>query len=138
MSPAAKDMLIYGAAAAVVGSLPSCKKYPDGPSLSLASKKARLAGEWELVDASFPIPNSLELFMEFAKDGDFEWTFKYVYYGFPFSYTSKGDWEFSSDKESLRIDVDGDKYDWEIKRLSNKELWFEDQDDKEDYEFEKV
>lgn len=42
--------MLFGLAASVVG-ISGCKKYPDGPAFSLKSKKARLVGEWEMLDA---------------------------------------------------------------------------------------
>ena len=45
-----------------------------------------------------------------------------------YTYTTFGEWEFSSDKEEIEFDPnDGDDYEWEINRLTNKELWVEDQ-----------
>lgn len=60
--------------------------------------------------------------MTFEKDGDFE--YNYLYEGYSYGY--KGEWEFSGDKEDLEVTIENQVNDWEILRLTNKELWFED------------
>ena len=84
----------------------------------------------------------LKLLLNFEKDGDFEMTYKYSYSygGQSYSYTDsyEGEWEWDKDKEEIEIQMDGSSYttDWEITRLTNSELWFEDENG-DDYEFEK-
>jgi len=115
-------------AAAVVIALnfSSCKKYEDGPMFSLRTKTARLTGTWEVVKIDGENPDG-KLILEFEKDGDFTATFDYGSY----SCSSEGVWEWASKKESLEITVDGDKTEFDILRLTNKELWFEDEDNAE-------
>ena len=150
-------------ALAVVGTgiitLQSCKKYDDGPGLSLRSKKARLAGEWELTGGDWATSldllgyDSWEVIYEFSKDGDFEvnvsFTETYEIYSYPGgysdttvtdSYKDKGEWDWGRDKESIEIDWDElGQLDTEldINRLSNKEFWGEDFLGF-DFEFEKL
>ena len=125
---------------------PSCGKYDDGPGFSLASKKSRLTGGWELekykVNGISQDISNMSLDIEFEKDGDYNTsavTRVTDNYGYSYNYTyfTSGDWEFSADKEEIEFeDNDGDKFDWEIKRLTNKELWVEDEYGDE-WEFEK-
>jgi len=108
----------------------SCGKYEDGPKFSLASKKARLTGKWEVVeiDRDSP-PAGQSMTMEFSKDGDLEIVSRYQdYEGQWQTYISKGDWEWASDKEEIEITIDGDRTTFTILRLTKKELWFEDED----------
>jgi len=115
----------YVTAIGVLGvSLQACSKYDDGPALSLRTKKARLVGDWEVKQIgtqSFP-QGGYSLEMEFQKDGDFRFTYSYGSY----SYSYAGDWEFSSDKEELDLIIDNTVQTFEIKRLTNKEVWLED------------
>ena len=54
-----------------------------------------------------------------------------------YTYTNSGDWEFSSDKEEIEFDPnDGSDFEWEIKCLTDKEFWVEDEDGNE-WEWEK-
>jgi len=110
-------------------SLTGCGKYDDGPRFSLLTKKARLVGEWEAVQMGNQImpQNGYGVEWEFEKDGDFE--FKYSYGTYSYSYA--GDWEFSTDKEEIELEIGGYIQDWEIKRLTNKELWLEDPSNQE-------
>ncbi|MEX2483557.1 MAG: hypothetical protein WED10_03320 [Brumimicrobium sp.] len=122
----AKSTLFLAATVITVLNFYSCSKYEDGPKFSLRTKKARLAGEWEVVrigNESFP-QNGYSLEMEFEKDGDFE--YKYFYDNY--SYTYSGDWAFTDDKEKVVLSINngGGGQTLEILRLTNDELWFED------------
>ena len=93
--------------------------------MSLKSKKARLAGEWEVVD----IENARgfddgAVILEFDKDGDFTYNLDYAGY----DYSLDGDWEWEDNKEVIQIELGNSRTEWEIKRLTNSELWFEDED----------
>lgn len=124
--------LMLAAAVVIMLNFSSCKKYEDGPAFSLKSKTARLTGEWEVVQVDGQKPDDGELILEFEKDGDFKSTYDYGSY----SYSYKGDWEWENGKESIDIEIDGDKTELDIKRLTNKELWFED-DSNQDWECKK-
>lgn len=121
----AKNTLFLAATVITVLNFQSCSKYEDGPKFSLRTKKARLAGEWEVVrigNETYP-QNGYSLEMTFEKDGDFEFNYSYGTY----SYGYQGDWEFSSDKEELEVTIENQINTWEILRLTNKEFWFEDE-----------
>ena len=125
-------VLLAGGLATAIG-FSGCKKYEDGPAFSLLTKKQRLTGEWEakklISDAQNVIgQQGYEVDLEFDKDGDFELNSRSTYtdmYGqtFNYSYQLTGDWEFSNDKEEIELDYDnGAREEWEITRLTNKEL----------------
>ncbi|RLD41838.1 MAG: hypothetical protein DRI86_12700 [Bacteroidetes bacterium] len=114
----------------------SCKKYEDGPLISLRSKTARLTGEWKIVETTSTEALIKELTFEFKKDGDFSMTVPYTYTGESFAVTVDGKWEWIDSKESLKIEVEDNETEWEILRLTNSEFWFKDEDNLE-YKCEK-
>ena len=104
----------------------SCKKYEDGPAFSLRSKTARLTGTWK-VDEWGGQDLQYDAFFIFEKNGDFE--MKLTYGGA--SSSIMGDWEWKSGKEEIKIDFDNEDFTdatLEILRLTNKEFWFETED----------
>ncbi len=110
----------------------SCSKYEDGPAMSLKTKKARLTGEWELQEIDGDNVSGEEIW-EFSSDGDFEVTYE----DGGDKTTNKGEWTWEDEKEKIEIDIDdGGKFEMEILRLTNSELIMED-DDGNEYEFEK-
>ncbi|MFY0644907.1 MAG: hypothetical protein JXR19_10610 [Bacteroidia bacterium] len=126
------------ATATIVFNFSSCT-YEDGPTISLKSKTGRLVGEWEIIElAGNKVPSNTTYEMEFEKDGDFVLSFEYSYGGYSYSDDLKGEWEWGNGKESVELEFEyGALYELEIKRLTNKELWAED-DEGEDWEFEKI
>lgn len=115
--------LMLAAAIVIALNFSSCGKYEDGPSFSLMSKTSRLTGEWEVVKYDNVAPDD-DIILEFEKDGDFSLTYEYDGY----SYSYDGEWSWEEGKEEIEIEVDGDKSTWEVQRLTNNELWFEDPD----------
>lgn len=124
----------------------SCAKYEDGPAFSLKTKKARLAGDWQIEkilvddkemdltggDDSLGISMSLDMItFTFEKDGTGKITFSI----WGFSIDTDLTWEFGDGKETLAISIDesaemegefsmfsGDN-ELTIQRLTDKELW---------------
>jgi hypothetical protein len=116
--------LAYASLAGVAAlTVSSCGKYEDGPKFSLLSKKTRVAGDWDVKSVGSQVLGAdYGLTMTFDKDGSMKWTYTYGSY----SESYVGSWDFSSDKENLVITVDGDIDTLEIKRLTNKEMWLDD------------
>jgi hypothetical protein len=107
----------------------SCGKYEDGPNFSLRSKKARVVGDWNLKTIGSTVLDDnygTTVNMEFDKNGSFTQTINYSYGTYNYSYSYAGDWDFSSNKEHLLITADGNTDTLEIKRLTNKEMWLDD------------
>jgi hypothetical protein len=102
-------------------SVGSCGKYEDGPGISLLTKKARVVGSWNIKSIGTELYAS-NFNLSFEKSGSA--TFTYSYSGS--SYTYAGSWDFASDKENLVLNIDGDVQTFEIKRLTNKEIWLDD------------
>lgn len=128
-----KKVLLFGVAAGVA-TLSSCSKYQDGPAFSLLSKTARLTGEWDLIEAPGFTADE-DVIFEFQEDGDFKFSTTYSYGGSTYSYSYTGTWEFTSDKEDVIIDIDGDISTFKILRLTNSELNFD--YDGDEWQFEK-
>ncbi len=158
--------LFLAASVLILLNFSSCTKYEDGPQWSFKSAKARLVGDWEVVrvngedNALLPQWSDLDDFdieMEFEEDGDFEMkvegTYTYTWYNYyngeTYEWTweidiqQQGEWEFEDGKQTIEIDINqGGWYgssvseEMEIKRLSEDELWFEDENGVE-WELEK-
>ena len=108
-------------------------KYEEGPSLSLRSKKARLAGEYTV--------------QKVTRDGD-EIDISF-FQGFTYIFdkegklevkgansTSTATYEFGDKKETLVItDADGDTETYTILKLTNDEFWYTRTEDNVTYEF---
>lgn len=107
-----------------------CGKYEDGPSISLLTKKARVAGTWGVekymvngVDqtAAWRQVYSSENLI-FDKAGTYSATYNTILGPF----TDAGTWAFINDKANLqRISSSANSVAdvWEIIRLTNSELW---------------
>lgn len=133
----------------------SCNKYEEGPAFSLLSATKRIAGTWELKETTvngdiLDINQMLGIFGEMEMDTitGFEFdlsqmTVNYVrmtldkagtgnfsvsvsYMGFSFPQNEEIIWSFDDKKENISITVMGDVQDFEIIRLTNKELWLQD------------
>jgi len=100
----------------------SCKKYDEGPAISLRSKKARIVNKWKA-----------EKVTENGKDetSDYQgvtWEFKddnKFYFNFSGGLAITGKWEFNNDKSKiiLTFDITNEKTELEILRLKEKSMW---------------
>jgi hypothetical protein len=105
----------------------SCGKYEDGPGFSLRTKKSRVDGEWNVKSiGSTVMGNQYTINMSFDKSGSLIVTQTYSYQGYTDSYTYAGSWDFASDKEQIMLNIDGSVQLMEIKRLTNDEMWLDD------------
>lgn len=112
----------------------SCSKYEEGPAVSLRTKKARLCQQWyadELISGTATIQlDPSENFIDIYKNGEY----KFSSAGW-WNYTGTGSWEFSDDKEELRISLVQQNgmqylvttYTYDILKLTNKKLWLRDE-----------
>ncbi|MBN4052068.1 hypothetical protein JYT53_01050 [Cytophagaceae bacterium AH-315-L13] len=110
-------------------SMTGCKKYEEGPALSLKSKKGRVANKWK-IDYAFDIDDNQVVTSdytgetwEFAKDGEWIERDNDVI-------DKSGTWGFISDKESIKITKDNNNIDYyDILKLKSKEMWLKDKDE---------
>jgi len=111
-----KNYLFLSIAVIISLAISSCGKYEDGPGFSLLSKTARMTNKWELKSVDGEVEAGLVV-LDLKKDGSMSINED--------GYIIDGSWEFSSDKEDLRLSIFGDEVDLKIRRLTNKELWLE-------------
>lgn len=108
-----KKLFFIALATLTVGSatLTSCSKYEEGPSLTLASKTARLTGSWQLTaqttNGEADALTGLTQTMTIAKDGTYSTEIAYSYMGFNYTNDFTGTWAFSEDKTALITTIDG-------------------------------
>jgi len=108
----------------------SCNKYPDGPGLSLRSKKARLANSWVVTyyeengqDKTNDFRNAFVNYnMVIHKEGNYS-----VFYR-PFNladHNEAGTWDFTDDKTSVTFmnSANNETSTWKILKLMESELW---------------
>jgi hypothetical protein len=111
----------------------SCKKYPDGPLLTLRTKTARITGEWKIdkyivnnVDSVSINSGFYSSLMDFTCDKSNGQITSGTYY--------TGKWYFEEHKNKIRFDINPNtslhpgifgyvNQTWEIRRLTNKEFW---------------
>jgi hypothetical protein len=122
-----KHTQILFIALAMIVVLPACKKYPDGPAVSLRSKKARLANNWSIdkvlgagldITAAF-VTDKKNYNLEIKDDG----TFTENYETGGNVNTVIGTWKFSKDKKYVDMHYPLVSFSWEILRLKQDELW---------------
>lgn len=101
----------------------SCKKYPDGPMLSLRTKTERVSNVWRVdkctKNGTDITASKTDRTYEFRKDGAFIYTSG--------SKTEQGTWAFINKKEWLDVKT-SDPFKWEILRLKEKEMWVREND----------
>lgn len=109
----------------------SCKKYPEGPSLSLRSKTERLSNTWRftkvLEDGVDKTSDYQTVFKDYKitinKDGSY--SISYTGFGI-LSYTENGNWTFNGDKTYVGFDpTSNSNSNWDVKilKLMENELW---------------
>ncbi len=126
-----KISLLFVFAIVISIAFSSCKKYDEGPSLSLRSKASRLAGEWKItkftengVARSYDANDRIKM--------DKEGVYSYTHTIGNSSITSTGTWKLIMDDKQIEVTstyssfTDTEVY--VIKRLSNSELFLEQQD----------
>jgi hypothetical protein len=110
----------------------SCGKYEEGPSFSLLTKKARIAGEWTVTEVSVDgdVQDMEGASMVYTMEKDGTGSAKVTWGGFSFEF--EAEWEFDEAKENLRVRTKDENDEWdewaesEIIRLTNSELWMRD------------
>ena len=112
-----KNYLFLSIAVIISLAITSCGKYEDGPGFSLLSKTARMTNKWELKSVDGETIPAGEAVLDLKKDGSFSINED--------GYIIDGSWEFSNDKEDLRLNMFGEGIVFKIRRLTNKELWLE-------------
>jgi hypothetical protein len=120
--------------------LTGCKKYEDGPLISLYSKGLRVAGTWYFQKVTWGDTDSssayhyqkLEFIFSRKYDGGaFTWNHNVLATSQDDNPLEGGQWYFKSDKDTLQMLIlknmlkDTVVLNWGIKRLAYNEMWIE-------------
>lgn len=106
----------------VLITIPGCNKYPDGPSVSLRTRKARLANDWKIEnyklngnDLTSLVTNYNETFTK-NDDYNYDWG----------SSSGFGTWAFIEDFEKVKLTGNDDQSSRTlvILKLEEKALWY--------------
>ncbi len=109
--------------------LGSCKKYEEGPMVSLKSKKERVSNTWKIEKAyrnGNDVTSDYDQYeLQMLTDGDARLVAIYTFGDFTFEAETDGTWNFQNDKEEIRLDFENDDADnvYQILKLKEKELW---------------
>ena len=119
------SLLLFGALMMVT--VQSCKKYPDGPALSLRSKTARVANTWKVENYKENGNDYTSLvagYMEtYSKDGNYSYSWGIL--------SGTGKWAFQNDDKEIRITGINNQSSTTlyILKLQEKEFWYYYMDD---------
>lgn len=112
----------------------SCKKYEDGPLVSVTPRSERVANTWIIAYAEENNENVSDQYDQYelylASDGNAELDASYTAFGVEYVTSTNGTWSFQNDDEWLNLDFEDDDQDatYEILRLTNDELWIKNLD----------
>jgi hypothetical protein len=115
--------------------LTGCKKYPEGPALSLRSRAARLENTWKVISVTL---NGQDITSQFSTINYTETYDKEGNYSYSSALDSgSGKWEFQNDDlEIRRSGVSGQSsMDLIILKLKSNEFWYKILDGSDVYEF---
>ena len=106
----------------------SCSKFDDGPAISFIPAESRLTGEWVVVEFEGPYANDYNAYLasgfiikfEFDDDGSGLWSYGYSYGGYFSEEVYSTSWDL--DDNDLDIYYEGDALNFEIQRLTRKEM----------------
>lgn len=110
-------------------SLPACKKYDDGPLISLTPREERIANTWVIdkaIEAGQDVTTSYDNYVLVLTTGHAATlTAQYVFFGVPINTETSGTWAFADNDETLVLDFEDDVADgsYVITRLTEPELW---------------
>ncbi|MBK7183786.1 MAG: hypothetical protein IPH89_13115 [Bacteroidetes bacterium] len=121
----------------------TCKKYEEGPCISLYSKEHRVVGEWDIEYLGINGYDSTDYFRNSQTYGYYSFSKykdgrKYIFHSYLNGHIVDGFWGISSDKTYIvtvgatNVNIPtigalatGEEVIWYIKRLTEKEMWLE-------------
>ena len=124
-----KKITLYSSAIIAAALISSCKKYEDGPMVSLKSRKERVANTWVIDKAlrnNEDVTKSYDNFiLTLSKDGDAKLVYSSSFLGVDYSVDTDGTWEFQNKDEKIAMDFKADDADntYTILKLKEDELW---------------
>ncbi len=105
-------LLLLCAIVFIGGTFSSCKKYEDGPKISLLSVKNRISRDWTLTNLTKNGENQniegYNQFFSFAKSGSYNQTVTVQTVWGPLTASETGDWKFSADKKNVILTKTGE------------------------------
>ena len=122
----------------IASSLTSCKKYPDGPSISFRSRIERVANTWKMEQVML---NGSDVTSNFTNTNYTETYDKSENYSYSSTEESgSGKWSFeNNDMQIKRQGVSGQStLDLTILRLKENSFWYKYTDGNDNYEFHLV
>ncbi|MBL4752609.1 MAG: hypothetical protein JKY52_03265 [Flavobacteriales bacterium] len=118
----------------------SCKKYPEGPALTIRSKKGRVANKWKIDKWLIGGVDSAQFYaaegtwVELTKDGEATAVQVQKFGLLSITTNFTGEWLFSDDKDILGwiltddLTNTTDTSTFDILKLKEKEMWLIDED----------
>lgn len=133
-----KKIILITCVAVSVLALDSCKKYPDGPTISLRTRTARVANTWKVGSATIngkdvtSSYNNINYSETYTKDGAYSYASSLG--------SGSGKWAFeNSDAQIKRNGVSGQSSeDMTILKLKEVEFWYSFTDNGDKYELHLV
>jgi hypothetical protein len=118
-------LLFTGIILVALIAMEGCKKYPDGPSMTLRSKKDRLANEWVIQKV---ITNEVDVTVFWVNTyPDFLWNIRkdYYYELLTNGITTEGTWALDEEKEEIIFTENNSPTPevYTIYKLKHNELW---------------
>ncbi len=120
--------------------LAGCKKYDEGPLMSLYSKGMRVAGTWYFQNvtyagrdstAHYPLQQLNFIYLKERDGGAFTWNHNLYATSADANPLEGGKWKFYSDRDSFEMVIYKNQFKdslvlhWRIKRLAYTEFWLE-------------
>jgi len=120
--------IFFNIIVATVLSINCCGKYEYGPQFSLRSKKSRVAASWDInsIGSQILSNNGDSINWKLERSSNLTISEKLFNNGNPQTNSYSGSWEFASLKKQLAIIIDGNTTLYEIKRLTENEMWLDD------------
>lgn len=116
--------------------LQGCKKYPDGPALSLRSRSERVANTWKVENYKINDNDYTSLVAgyteTFSKDGAYSYSWGNL--------SGTGNWAFQNEDQEIRLTgiSNQDSYTLVILKLEEKEFWYYYMDGNDKNEFHMI
>jgi hypothetical protein len=117
-----KTMSLILSAIFIIATIQSCKKYSEGPAISLRSKAERVANTWKIENYKINGSDYTSLvagYVEtFSKDGNYSYSW--------ISVSGTGKWAFQNDDKEVRITGIDNKSSQTlyILKLKENQLWY--------------
>jgi len=130
------SLLLFVFAGAVLAGFEGCKKYPEGPAMSLRTKTHRVAGSWKVENYKVNGDDYTTFVSDYtetySKDGNYSYAWGNL--------AGTGTWRFENDKEEIQLTGISNQSDYRliILKLEEKEFWYYYMDGSDKKEFHLV